>query len=59
MSTKTKKIQPKGVRLNWKPINEVKTVDIVSIEVRRNVMSDEALKKKRELTKSANLTIVP
>jgi hypothetical protein len=58
MDTKTKNIKPKGTRLNWKPVHEVKTIDLFSVHVTRKIVSSETLKKKKELFSTQDTTII-
>jgi hypothetical protein len=50
MDTKTKNIKPKGTRLNWKPVHEVKTIDLFSVHVTRKIVSSETLKRKKNFS---------
>ena len=58
MVTKSRKIKPKGIRLDWKPIEQVKSFDLFKIEITRSVVSDETLKRKKELFSSKNALII-
>ncbi|TVQ81044.1 MAG: hypothetical protein EA358_01235 [Flavobacteriales bacterium] len=52
MPTTLKKIKPKSVRLNWKPMDEVKPVDLFSLKITREIAdlpkSDRTTKQAKE-----------
>jgi len=57
MSDSKKKIPQKGLRLNWKPLEEVKAIDLFSLKITRKVVGHDPNNNKRHPKKSEPVLI--